>query len=67
MQSDNILILANNDFANIEENIIKSAKIMVKSRKHFTSIQPLKFNGLQIKPNSNRIVFINKILKEKFF
>lgn len=67
MQSDNILILADNDFANIEENTIKSAKIMTKDKKHFTSIQPLKFNGLQIKPNSNRIVFVNKIIKEKFF
>lgn len=45
MQIDNILILADNDLANIEENVIKSAKIITKDRRYFTSIDPLKFNN----------------------
>lgn len=30
MKIDNILILANNNFANIEEKLIKNAKIIIK-------------------------------------
>ncbi len=56
IQTDDTLILANNDFASKEEVEIKARKIMTKDREHFTFIQPLKFNGAQIKLNSEGIV-----------
>ena len=56
MQTDDILILADDDFASIEEDAIKSAKIMTKDRKYLTSAYSLKFNGAQIKLDSNGIV-----------
>ena len=49
MQTDDILILINNDFASIEENVIKSANIMTKNRKYLTSANSLKLNSAQIK------------------
>ena len=44
IQTDDSLILANNNFTCIEEEAIKSAKIMTKDRKYLTSAHPLKFN-----------------------
>ena len=60
MQTDNILILADNNCASIKEDAIKLAKIMTKDRKHLTLIHPLKFNGVQIKLDSNGIVLTKK-------
>lgn len=60
IQIDNILILANNDFARKKEAAIKVAKIMTKDREHLTSIQPQKFNGAQIKLDSESIVLAKK-------
>ena len=60
MQTDNILILANNNFASTKKDKITFAKIITKNREHFTSAHLLKFNGAQIKLNSNRIVLIKK-------
>ncbi len=46
MQTNNILILVDNNFTNIEKKVIKLAKIMRKDRKLLTSTSPLKFNDI---------------------
>ena len=56
MQTDDILILTDNDFASTEKDVIRLAKIMTKDREHLTPAHPLKFNGAQIKLDSNGIV-----------
>ncbi|EED13482.1 hypothetical protein TSTA_097380 [Talaromyces stipitatus ATCC 10500] len=45
MQTDDTLILADNTFANYEENEIKQANILCKPREKLTPSNPLKFNG----------------------
>ncbi|EED11471.1 hypothetical protein TSTA_007610 [Talaromyces stipitatus ATCC 10500] len=45
MQTNNTLILADNTFANHEENEIKRANILCKPREKLTPSNPLKFNG----------------------
>ena len=44
MQTDDTLILDDNNFARIEEEAIKEPKIMTKDRQYLTSTQPIKFN-----------------------
>ena len=66
MQTNNTLILADNNFASTKKEAIKSAKIMTKNRKYLTSAYPLKFNGTQIKLNSNSIVLTKESYIEKF-
>ena len=56
MQTNDILILADNNFADIKKVIIKSAKIMTKNRKCLSFAHPLKFNSTQIKLDLNGIV-----------
>ena len=56
MQTDDKLILADNDFASNEEEAIKKAKIMTKDREYLTFTQPIKFNRAQIKLDSDGIV-----------
>ena len=56
MQTNDTLILADNDFASKEEAEIKAAKIMTKDREYLTFTQPLKFNRAQIKLDSEGIV-----------
>lgn len=56
MQTNNTLILANNNFISTKEEIIKSAKIITKDKKYLIFIYPLKFNSAQIKFDSNDIV-----------
>lgn len=56
MQTNDTLILADDVFASNEEEVIKAAKIMTKDHKYLTSAQPIKFNGAQIKLNSDGIV-----------
>lgn len=46
MQTNDILILANNNFANTKKEVIKSIKIIIKNKKHFTFIYSLKFNNI---------------------
>ena len=58
IQTDDILILADNNFAGKEETVIQSAKIMTKEREYLTHAHPLKFNGAQIKLDSNGIVLM---------
>ena len=60
MQTNDILILADNNFTSTEKDVIRSIKIMTKNKEHFTSIHFLKFNNTQIKFNSNKIVLIKK-------
>ena len=60
MQTNDILILANNNFASTKKAIIQIAKVMTKNRKYLIFAQTLKFNGAQIKLNSNSIILIKK-------
>lgn len=60
MQTDDKLILVDNNLAGNEEKEIKVAKLMTKNCKYLTSSQPIKFNGAQIKPNLNGIVLIKE-------
>ena len=60
MQTDDTLILADNNFASTKEKTIKSAKIMTKDREYLTLVYPLKFNSTQIKLDSNGIVLTKK-------
>ena len=46
MQTNNTLILADNVFASIKKNAIRSTKIMTNNREHLSSIYLLKFNGI---------------------
>ena len=56
MQTNNTLILADNNFACTKEKAIKSAKIMIKDRKYLIPAHLLKFNDVQIKLDSKDIV-----------
>lgn len=60
MQTNNTLIFANNNFVNIKKAVIKAIKIMTKNCKHFTFLQFLKLNRVQIKLNSERIILTKK-------
>ena len=56
MQTDDILILPDNEFVGKEKVIIQTAKIMTKDREFLTFSHPLKFNGVQINLDLKRIV-----------
>ena len=60
MQTNDTLILVDNNFASIKEEAIKSIKIMTKDRKYLILIYSLKFNGAQIKLDSNGIILTKK-------
>ena len=60
MQTDDILILADNNFTSIKKVAIKLAKIMTKDKKYLILTYPLKFNFAKIKLDSNGIVLIKK-------
>lgn len=60
MQTNNTLILANNNFANKEEKVVRNVKIMTKDWEYFTPTQPIKFNRVQIKLDSNSIILIKE-------
>lgn len=55
---DDLLILADNNFASIEKVVIQTTKIMANDKKYFTFAQYLKLNSAQIKLDSNSIVLI---------
>ena len=57
MQTNNILILTNNNFASTEKETIKSAKIITKDREYLTSSYLSKFYGTQITLDSSRHSF----------
>ncbi len=44
MQTDDILLLADQSFVTLKKETIKSAKIMIKNRESFISDNLLKFN-----------------------
>ncbi len=48
MQTDDILLLANQTFAALKKETIKSAKIMIKNRERLISDNSLKFNETRI-------------------
>lgn len=58
--TNNILILTNNIFTSKKEEVIKNAKIIIKDYKYFISIQPMKFNIIEIKLNLNGIILTKK-------
>lgn len=60
MQTNNILILINNNFAGIKEDIIRLAKIIIKNKKYLILIYFLKFNSTYNKFNLNKIILIKK-------
>ena len=53
LQTDDTLILADDAFAEAEEDAIRSAKIMTKARDHLTSTKPIKFNSIRIELEAN--------------
>ena len=61
MQTNNILMLINDQFAFEKKNVIKSTKIMIKNRKMFIFQQLIKFNDVQIKFDSEDLLLIKKI------
>lgn len=60
MQTNNILILINNNFAGIKEDTIRLAKIIIKNKKYLILIYFLKFNSTYNKFNLNKIILIKK-------
>ena len=60
IQIDNTLILANNNFASMEEEAFKDTKIITKDWKYLTFTKSIKFNKAQIKLDSNGIVLTKK-------
>jgi hypothetical protein len=59
MQTDDTLILVDQSFAVVEEEIVHSAKIMIKAREQLTFTNSLKFNGTRIERlESNEIGII---------
>lgn len=60
IQTDNTLILANNNFTSMEEKAVKNGKIITKDWEYLTSAQSIKFNGAQMKLDSNGIVLIKE-------
>ena len=60
MQTNNTLILANNNLAIINEKAIKLTNIIIIYRKYFTFLYIIKFNGVQIKLDSNGIILTKK-------
>ncbi len=55
LQTDDTLMLANNTFAAIEEEAIKTAKFITKERACLSPKTPIKFNGtwIQLAPNGD--------------
>ena len=52
LQTDDTLLLADDTFADAEEDAIKYAKLMSKDRNHLTTNKPIKFNGALIELTS---------------
>jgi hypothetical protein len=61
MQIDNILILADQSFAVVEEEAIHSVKIMTKTREQLILENALKFNDTQIERiESNDVIYFRQ-------
>lgn len=52
LQTDDTLLLADDTFADAEEDAIKYAKLMSKDRNHLTTNKPIKFNEALIELTS---------------
>ena len=60
MYTNIILILTENNFASKEEKVIKNTKIITKNQEYLISVQPIKYNRIEIKLNLNGIVLTKK-------
>lgn len=56
MQTDDTLLLANNEFALREQQEIKNARIISKPQDVLTHQQPLKFNSSLISESAQRVI-----------
>ncbi len=61
MQTDDILLLTDESFANIEKESIKLTKIMFKTRERFISDNSFKFNEIRIERLDSNIYFRQEI------
>ena len=66
MQTDDILLLTIDDFANKEEKAVKSAKILIKNRTCLIFINSIKFNDMKIQLhfNINNFIFYITLFQE---
>ena len=62
MQTNNTLILVNENFANMEEKRVKDIIIMTKDQKYLISAKSVKFNKIQIKLDLNSIILTKKVI-----
>lgn len=60
LQTDDILILANNAFAATEEKELKEAKLLAKNRKNLTHNTSIKFNKSYIRVAVDKSLFLNQ-------
>lgn len=67
IETNNILVLADNNYSNIEKDVFKSAKIMPKDKTCYISIHLIKLCTSQIKYDLNRIFLLKKTLIREIF
>lgn len=60
LQSDNILILANDILATAEEKELKEAKLLAKDRQKLTHNISIKFNGGYIRITADKSLFLRE-------
>ncbi len=60
LQTDNILILANDIFAAVKEKELKEAKLLAKDREKLTLNTPIKFNGVYIRLADDNSLFLSQ-------
>lgn len=60
-QIDNILIFATNAFAIYKKETILTGKIITKALKQLDVTYLIKFNGVKIKLNKNKSIYLNHI------
>ncbi len=61
LQTNDILIFADQEFADAEKKAIVEIKIMIKSRKKFDSKNSIKFNDIIIASLKNDDIYLNQI------
>ena len=60
LQTDDTLILINDEFAIRKNEIIQHAKIMTKSREQLIIVNSVRFNGIKIKLLKNESITLNQ-------
>jgi hypothetical protein len=60
MQTDDIIILADEHFSTLKKNELLNAKFITKSKKKLTPDSPLIFNGCVLIQNGNTMSFRQK-------